>query len=126
MYRLLLSRCQGRKCLTLLSENGRQTGGRLARWNHAAAPKTMLKPLEKVLIANRGEIACRIMNTAKRMGIRTVAVYSDVDSDSLHVQMADEAYLIGPASATHSYLNQEVSVRWLSELLILESRYHRS
>ncbi|KAJ8920987.1 hypothetical protein NQ315_015782 [Exocentrus adspersus] len=58
----------------------------------------------KLLIANRGEIACRVMRTAKRMGIRTVGVFSDVDKNALHVSMADEAYLIGPASAAHSYL----------------------
>ncbi|MBE88956.1 MAG: acetyl/propionyl-CoA carboxylase subunit alpha [Rhodospirillaceae bacterium] len=58
----------------------------------------------KILIANRGEIACRIMRTAKRMGIGTVAVYSDVDASALHVRMADEAFRIGPAPASQSYL----------------------
>ena len=58
----------------------------------------------KILIANRGEIACRIIKTARRMGIRTVAVYSDADKRSLHVQMADEAIHIGPAPAAESYL----------------------
>ena len=58
----------------------------------------------KILIANRGEIACRIIKTARRMGIRTVAVYSDADRRALHVQMADEAVNIGPAPATESYL----------------------
>ena len=58
----------------------------------------------KILIANRGEIACRIMKTARRMGIRTVAVYSAADRDALHVEMADEAVFIGPAEATQSYL----------------------
>ena len=52
---------------------------------------------DKILIANRGEIACRIIKTAKRMGIKTVAVYSDADRDALHVEMADEAVLIGPS-----------------------------
>ena len=52
----------------------------------------------KILIANRGEIACRVMKTARRMGIRTVAVYSDADKDALHVALADEAVGIGPAS----------------------------
>ncbi len=59
---------------------------------------------EKILIANRGEIACRIIRTAKRMGIATVAVYSEADIHALHVEMADEAVLIGPAPATESYL----------------------
>ncbi|QGM45560.1 acetyl-CoA carboxylase biotin carboxylase subunit [Methylocystis heyeri] len=58
----------------------------------------------KILIANRGEIACRIIKTARRMGIATVAVYSDADADALHVEMADEAIHIGPPPAAQSYL----------------------
>jgi len=58
----------------------------------------------KLLIANRGEIACRIMKTARWLGIKTVAVYSDADRDALHVEMADEAVHIGPAPANQSYL----------------------
>src|SRR5215813_13238361 len=58
----------------------------------------------KILIANRGEIACRVMRTAKRMGIATVAVYSEADAEALHVRMADEAVLIGPPPSAESYL----------------------
>ena len=58
----------------------------------------------KILIANRGEIACRVIKTARRMGIKTVAVYSDADKDALHVEMADEAVHIGPPAASESYL----------------------
>jgi len=59
----------------------------------------------KLLIANRGEIACRIIKTAKRLGIRCVAIYSEADSGSLHVKQADEAYCVGPAASSASYLN---------------------
>src|SRR6516165_1714396 len=60
---------------------------------------------KRILIANRGEIACRVIKTARRMGIRTVAVYSEADAQALHVERADEAYPIGPAPARESYLN---------------------
>ncbi len=63
-----------------------------------------LRPIRTLLVANRGEIACRIFSTARRMGIRTVAVHSEADADAAHVRAADEAHLIGPAPARESYL----------------------
>ncbi len=66
---------------------------------------------EKILIANRGEIACRIIKTARRMGIKTVAVYSDADKDALHVEMADEAVHLGPPPSAQSYLVVDKIVR---------------
>ena len=62
---------------------------------------------KKILIANRGEIALRIIRTCREMGIATVAVYSDADKDCLHVRRADEAVHIGPSLSRKSYLNQE-------------------
>jgi 3-methylcrotonyl-CoA carboxylase alpha subunit len=62
---------------------------------------------DKILIANRGEIACRIIRTAKQMGVRTVAVYADADARAMHVALADEAYYIGPAPARESYLRAD-------------------
>jgi propionyl-CoA carboxylase alpha chain len=65
---------------------------------------------KKILIANRGEIACRIIRTARRMGIVTVAVHSDADADALHVRLADEAVRIGPAASAESYLRIEAII----------------
>ncbi|KAH3857632.1 hypothetical protein DPMN_100243, partial [Dreissena polymorpha] len=64
-------------------------------------------PIQKILIANRGEIACRVIKTARSLGIKTVSVFSDADKNALHVAMADEAYNIGPAAANQSYLCQD-------------------
>uniref|UniRef100_A0A8D0DCV3 Propionyl-CoA carboxylase alpha chain, mitochondrial n=1 Tax=Sander lucioperca TaxID=283035 RepID=A0A8D0DCV3_SANLU len=65
------------------------------------------KTFDKILIANRGEIACRVMKTCHKMGIQTVAVHSDVDSSAVHVKMADEAVCVGPAPTSKSYLNMD-------------------
>ncbi|XP_063809303.1 propionyl-CoA carboxylase alpha chain, mitochondrial isoform X2 [Pseudophryne corroboree] len=65
------------------------------------------KTFEKILIANRGEIACRVIKTCRKMGIKTVAVHSDVDSAAVHVKMADEAVCVGPAPTSKSYLNMD-------------------
>ena len=68
---------------------------------------TRLNMFNKILIANRGEIACRVMKSARRLGISTVAIYSEADKNSLHVNLADEAVCVGPAPAIQSYLNKQ-------------------
>lgn len=65
----------------------------------------------KILIANRGEIACRIIRTANKLGIATVAIYSDADANALHVEIADEAMRVGPAQSSQSYLNIETIIK---------------
>ncbi len=67
-------------------------------------PLSRVIDMKKILIANRGEIAIRVMQTAKKMGIKTVAIYSDIDRQSPHVKYADEAVLIGEAPSNKSYL----------------------
>nr|XP_025040137.1 propionyl-CoA carboxylase alpha chain, mitochondrial isoform X1 [Pelodiscus sinensis] len=73
------------------------------------------KTFEKLLIANRGEIACRVIKTCKKMGIKTVAVHSDVDSSAVHVKMADEAVCVGPAPTSKSYLNMDAIMEAIKE-----------
>ncbi|XP_069746600.1 propionyl-CoA carboxylase alpha chain, mitochondrial isoform X3 [Narcine bancroftii] len=70
----------------------------------------MMFTFDKILIANRGEIACRIIKTCKKMGIKTVAIHSDVDSNAVHVKMADEASCVGPAPTNKSYLNLDAVI----------------
>ncbi|XP_014227512.1 methylcrotonoyl-CoA carboxylase subunit alpha, mitochondrial [Trichogramma pretiosum] len=77
------------------------------RYNFSSASTNSVKEINKLLIANRGEIACRILKTAKKLGIKTVAVYSDADKKSMHVELADEAYRVGPAPSSQSYLKQD-------------------
>src|SRR6266516_3870271 len=99
----------------------RPRSGRLEAWRHDDCSHPSRRPLwallrvrpgyrlmfAKILIANRGEIACRVIKTARRLGIRTVAVYSDADANARHARLADEAVRIGPAAARESYLNIE-------------------
>src|SRR5699024_6840974 len=75
------------------------------RYLKSKLSKGTIKVIKKILIANRGEIAVRIIRACKEMNIKTVAIYSNVDKNSLHVKLADEAYCIGSALGTESYLN---------------------
>jgi len=74
-----------------------------------------MAPMESVLVANRGEIAVRVIRAAQELGLRTIAVYSELDRDALHVEVADEAWNIGPAPAAESYLNMDAIIRVAGE-----------
>ena len=80
-----------------------------------------------ILIANRGEIACRVMRTAHRLGIRCVAIYSDADRDALHVALADEACRLGPPPVAESYLQGEriIAIAWVAPVVIGPRRVSR-
>ena len=87
----------------------RPLGAALRKQISAAVANSSVKDssinlFDKILIANRGEIACRVIRTARKMGIKTVAVYSDADRNAEHVKLADEAVHIGPSPASESYL----------------------
>ena len=75
-----------------------------------------MRKISKILIANRGEIALRVMRTAQEMGIKTVAVYSDVDRNALHVRYADEAVHIGPSPSKDSYLVTDKIIKACKDL----------
>ena len=106
------------KWQTIISQHGYKTSSFVRnaapisnrKWEeiYTACPIDKSEPtFGKILIANRGEIACRVIHTAKKMGIKTVAVYSEADARSLFVKLADEAVLIGPPAARESYLVME-------------------
>ncbi|QGA57021.1 acetyl/propionyl/methylcrotonyl-CoA carboxylase subunit alpha [Brucella sp. 2280] len=77
----------------------------------ARIPRGKNAMFQKILIANRGEIACRVIRTARKLGIVTVAIYSDADANALHVEMADEAVRVGPAASAQSYLNVDAIIK---------------
>ncbi|XP_040468907.1 methylcrotonoyl-CoA carboxylase subunit alpha, mitochondrial [Falco naumanni] len=100
---LVLAAARGCCCLRALRRQQWNQLQRFVKW----ASTTGRHNIEKILIANRGEIACRVMRTAKKMGVKSVAVYSEADRNSMHVAMADEAFCIGPAPSQQSYLAME-------------------
>ena len=80
------------------------------------------KMFKKILIANRGEIACRVIKTARKMGIKTVAVYSEADCDALHVELADESVCIGPPPSKESYLVMDKIIQACPNALLVVAK----
>src|SRR5258708_25041251 len=99
-----------RQYLILTHVGGRRASSRL-QIEDGPQPLNPTFMFKKVLIANRGEIACRVIRTLQKLGIRSVAVYSDADVHAMHVAMADEAFRIGPAPAAQSYLDGDRILR---------------
>lgn len=107
---LLQGSCRACKQQPFLVNGYQQMSLRGLRTSTAANEKLF----DKILIANRGEIACRVMKTCKRLGIKTVAVYSEADANALHVKMADEAFCVGPPPTNKSYLNMDAIMEAIS------------
>ena len=78
-------------------------------------PKQTPRPINALLVANRGEIAVRVLRSARELGVRTIAVYSELDRDALHTKVADEAWNIGPAPSSESYLDAHRIIRVAKE-----------
>ncbi|XP_071479522.1 propionyl-CoA carboxylase alpha chain, mitochondrial-like [Diadema antillarum] len=117
-----LSRLPLRRGKTLILKNlhhrpSQRANGQLDHIRcYTVAPWDPNEPtFDKVMIANRGEIACRVMRTCRAMGIKSVAIYSEADVNALHVEMADEAVCVGPAASTESYLNMDRILQAIEE-----------